>query len=243
MVSPTHLLRKDEWIDLFKDRRHDMKADRQPNAGGNGYSKFMWGCIKAEENEKHPNSSLSSDLKGRRAAKRIDSLRRSVVEHILNLEDGILARLTHRDAIARYRASSMIFNYYWLDECLHCPKWLEMSKTDVGVDELLRHLVTLFVSLREPVPAGLRDWASAALLVDRSKQPGRRKKNWRRDQKITLAVEVLVGSTSSSVASAPNIVADVCREQGIIDTDPEGIKKIRDRVKQDVKRGEVAAFP
>ena len=65
--------------------------------------------------------------------------------------------------------------------------------------------------------------------------------NWCRDQKITLAVDVLVEMTHSSVGNALSIVSEVCRESGVIDMDADGIKTIRDRVRREAKEGEADA--
>jgi hypothetical protein len=131
----------------------------------------------------------------------------------------------------------MLDAYYRFGACLQCRKWLERAKTNPRADNLLRHLVALIVGLGEPIPPSLRDWTSAAQFVDPPKRTGRPKMNWRRDQKIALAVDVLVELTESSVENALNIVAEVCREKRIHVTDPEGIKIIRDRVRRDAKRG------
>ena len=237
-VDWKQILRREDWIDLFKACQYNETVGRQREAVGNGDSEFDRGWIEAKEEEKRSNPFLNSDGGDRKTAERIEAWRVSVARHILTLEDGALVGLSRKDAIARHRASGMLFAYYRFDTCLECRKWIELSKTDTRADVLLRHLVALVVDLGKPVPVGLRDWASAALFVDRPKHPGRRKMNWRRDQKITLAVDVLVALTRASVERALNVVADVCRENSIVDMDPEGIKTIRDRVIKEARKEE-----
>ena len=135
----------------------------------------------------------------------------------------------------------MLSDYYRFDVCMQCPKLLGMSKTDARADEILRHLVAEVVRVGEPVPTGLRDWASNALFVDCPKHPGRRKKNWYRNQKITLAVDILVEVTHSSVGNALIIVTDVCQESGIKLKEMESVKTIRDRVIKEARKEEAEA--
>ena len=237
-VDPKQILRKEDWIYLFKARLSSADTDREPNDDGDSDSAFTEGWIESEKEEKCSNPFLNLHRNDRKIEERINTWRNSVVEHILCLEDGSLAGLSHSDAVARYQASEMIRAYYRFRVCLQCPKWLEESKIDSRADALLRYLAALVIGLGEPVPSSLQDWASAALLVDRPKRLGRPRKKWRRDQKITLAVDVLVELTTSSVGNALNIVTDVCREKGILDTDLEGIKKIRDRMKKEERKRE-----
>ena len=217
----------------------------EPDAGGDGDPDFDQGWTCAEEEEKRSNPFLNLERRNRETADRIDAWRASVALHILTLEDGALAGLSHGDAIARHTASGMLYAYHRFGACLRCRKWLEQAETDSKADNLLRHLVALIVSLGVPIPYSLRDWASAALFTDPPKRRGPPKMNWRRNQKIALAVDVLVKLTQSSVENALSIVADVCRESGIIpsDSDLETIKKIRDRVRQEAKRYEAEVVP
>ena len=64
---------------------------------------------------------------------------------------------------------------------------------------------------------------------------------WRRDQKITLAIDILTNLTNSKLKDALEIVAEACRKEGLIDADPETIKKIRDRVRKKAKKREAKA--
>ena len=165
-----------------------------------------------------------------------------MARHILNVEDGTLAGLTYQDAIVRYKAFGMLDVYYWFGACLRCRKWVEQAKTDPRADSLLRHLVALIVSLGEPIPPSLRNWASAALFTDRlERRRGPKPMKWRRDQKITLAIDILTNLTNSKLKDALEIVAEACRKEGLIDADPETIKKIRDRVRKKAKKREAKA--
>ena len=234
-------LSEEDWIDLFKARQYDLKADLQSNASGNGASEFDRAWVETGEEEERSNPFSRLDPQDKETAETIHCRRKSIAKRIVNLEDEALAGLAQRDAKARHEARNMLRAYYQYGACLQCPKWLGMFKTDARTDELLRHLVALIISVGEPVPACLQGWASAALFVDRPKHPGRRKMNWCRDQKITLAVDVLVEMTHSSVGNALSIVSEVCRESGVIDMDADGIKTIRDRVRREAKEGEADA--
>ena len=225
-------------INRFKACQYNMTVDRRCDTVGNHDPDFDQGWSKAEGDERRSNPFLNLYRGDKRPGKEIQDLRAKVALHILTLNDGALAGLSHRGAIARYRASRMLYAYYRFDSCLNCPTWLELSKSDIQADELLRHLLALVIGLREPVPIALLDWASAALFVDHSRRPGRPGTNWRRDQKITLAVDVLVKLTNSSADNALYVVSEVCRENGIVDMYPEGIKNICDRVKREAKKGQ-----
>ena len=240
-IDPKQILRREDWIDLFKARQYNVTVGQRREAVGNDESEFDQGWIEAEEEQKRSNPFLNLHGGDRKSAERIEGWRASVARHILTLEDGALVGLSHEDAIARHRVSGMLYAHYRFDTCLECRKWLDLTKTDTRADVLLRHLVALVVDLGEPVPVGLRDWASAALFVDCPRHVGRPKMNWRRDQKITLAVDVLEEVTHSSVGNALRIVAEVCRENGIVDMDPEDIKTIRNRVRRQAQEGEANA--
>ena len=251
-IDPTRadwrqILCKQDRIDFHKAREWSLNGDPKRDDGGHDDSEhygrsddpesFAGGWAKSEEEEKHSNpfwKSVQTDVK---TENRINARRASIAEHILKLEDGVLAGLSHEDAIARYKAVGMLKAYYRFDTCLQCPKWLERSETDdARADALLHHLVALFGSLGEPVPVGLRNWARAAPLIDRKRPPGRPKKYWRRDQKIALAVDILVKLTHSSVGDAENIVLEVCRKNRIVHMELESMRKTRDRVKQEAKQ-------
>lgn len=237
------VLCKQDRIDFHKAREWSLNGDPKRDDGGHDDSEhyggsddpesFAGGWAKSEEEEKHSNPFWKSVQTDVETEKRINARRASMAEHILKLEDGVLAGLSHQDAIVRYKAVRILKDYYRINKCLKCPKWLARSEIgDTRADALLHHLVALFGSLGEPVPVGLQNWARAAPLVDRTRPLGRPRKNWRRDQKITLAVDILVELTHSSVGNAEKIVSEICREKHNLHMEVGSIKKIRDRVKQ-----------
>ena len=242
--------RKEDRIDLYKARLNTIDVELQQKDCGDGDPEFTRGWIESKEEEKHSNPFLNLDRRDRETAGRIYSWRKSVAEHILSLKDETLAGLNHRDAIARHTAGAMLHDYYRFGVCLQCPKWLALSKTKVRADKLLRHIASLAISLGELPPPLIQKWTSNALFDDPLRHLGRPPKDWHRHQKITLAVDILVKLTNSSVASALEIVAEVCREEAIDDTDPEAIddtdpeaiKTIRDRVRREGKKREADAF-
>ncbi len=219
-----YLSEKDR-IDHFKACQSLVVDNPKPNDGGDDDPEFDRGWNVAATEEKRFSPFLEPASRDREAAEKIDSRRELMARHILNVGDGTLAGLTYQDAIVRYKAISMLDVYYRFDACLQCRKWLEQAKTDPRADSLLRHLVALIVSLGEPIPPSLRNWVSTALFTDRpERRRGPKPMNWRRDQKITLAIDILVKLTNSKLKDALEIVAAACRKEGLIDADPETIK-------------------
>ena len=241
MADLKQLLSEEDWIDLFKARQYDLNVDRQSNSSGNSDSEFDRGWVESREKEKLSNPFLKLDRKDEETEETIYCRRKSIAKRIVKLENKALAGLTHQGAKQRFEARAMLSDYYRFEVCLQCPKWLGMAKTDARANEILRHLVAEVVRVGEPVPAELRDWVSEALFDDCPKHLGRRKKNWYRNQKITLAVDILVEVTHSSVGNALIIVTDVCQESGIKLMEMESVKTVRDRVIKEARKEEAEA--
>ena len=241
MADLKQLLSEEDRIDLFKARQYDLNVDRQSNSSGNSDSEFDRAWVESREKEKLSNPFLKLERKDKDTEETIYCRRKSIAKRIVKLENKALAGLTHQNAKLRFETRGMLNDYYRFDVCLQCPKWLELSKTNARADEILRHLVAEVVRVGEPVPASLRDWVRDALISDCPKHLGRRKKNWYRNQKITLAVDILVEVTHSSVGNALNIVIDVCQESGITLKEPESVKTIRDRVIKEARKEEAEA--
>ena len=241
MADLKKLLSEEDWIDLFKARQYDLNVDRQSNSSGNSDSEFDRAWVESREKEKLSNPFLKLDRKDEETEETINCRRKSIAKHIINVKNEALAGLTHQGAKQRFEARAMLSDYYRFDVCLQCPKWLGMAKTDARANEILRHLVAEVVRVGEPVPAELRDWVSEALFDDCPKHLGRRKKNWYRNQKITLAVDILVEVTHSSVGNALIIVTDVCQESGIKLKEMESVKTVRDRVIKEARKEEAEA--
>ena len=245
MADLKQWLSEKDWIDLYKARQYHLSVDQQFNASGNCDSEFDEAWAESREKEKRSNPFWKFERKDREADKEtegtIDCRRKLIAKYILTLENETLAGLTHQGAKLRLETRAMLNDYYRIDKCLQCSKWLGASKTDPRADEILHHLVAEVVRVGEPVPAGLRKWASDALFSCRPKHQGRPKEKWYRDQKITLAVDVLVVVTHSSVGNALNIVADVCQEIGNGVNEPESVKTIRDRVIREARKEEAEA--
>ena len=174
-------------------------------------------------------------LKGRKLDRdeesRSNDLRAELVREILDVDENKLFGLSREDAIEQFEAKTMVRAYYRSDECLQCATLVDNARTDLAAGRRLEQIAALFSRLGDPLPVGLRDWESSKPHRS-SRGKGRPTTTWNRNQRISLAIHILVHWTRSSEYRAFKIVSEVWNGRGSIAMKPGDVKKIWKRHKR-----------
>ena len=232
-VDLSQVLSKDLRVLIYRIRLAKLEGSRSENDECDD-SDFGRGWNKARREQENDISLLTVGRPNRDDQSRSNELRATLVGAILELHKDKFTNLPYHDALAQYRAMEMVSAYYRSDECLQCAELVDCAQTDIDTKQRLERITTLFTELGEPLPVGLRDWASGSSLAKRSQkhcQPprkrGRPPKNWNRNQRISFAVFVLVVWAGSSQYRAFRIVSRVWNEQNRSNPlPPDEIRKI-----------------